>query len=196
METRNFALTVFGFETLADERFELQADSSTERLFEPFEIRSGVVIPAGRYDFTSWALDGRTNTSRALSLRGKVSMGEFFDGDKLSLRTTLDARVSRFFGARTTFELDDVDLPGGDFISRLFSQRLDFAFSPDLVASAFAQFNEAAELVSMNLRFNWIYRPGADLFVVYNENWDAPTFSSRTTLGRTLTVKFTYLWHG
>ena len=43
---------------------------------------------------------------------------------------------------------------------------------------------------------SWIYKPGADLFVVYNENWDAPTFSTRETTQRQLIVKFTYLWQG
>ena len=43
------------------------------------------------------------------------------------------------------------------------------------------QYNDAAELVGLNMRFNWEYRPGADLFVVYNENWAAPTFSARET---------------
>ncbi len=194
METRELRLSPFGFETTRDKRIELTTEVNAERLFEPFDIQEGIVVPPGRYEFHRWELDGRTRSSAPLSVRGKVSVGEFFDGDRLSTSASLDARVSRFFGARTSFNYDDVDLPGGDFITRLFSQRLDFAFTPDLVANAFAQFNEAAELVSMNLRFNWIYRPGADLFVVYNENWNAPTFSSRDTLGRTLTVKFTYLW--
>jgi len=48
--------------------------------------------------------------------------------------------------------------------------------------------------VAANLRFNWIYRPGADLFVVYNHNWDTTgrSFSSRQTRDRQLIVKFTY----
>ena len=41
----------------------------------------------------------------------------------------------------------------------------------------------------MNTRFNWIYRPGADLFIVYNQNW-----TDDGTLNRALIFKFTYLW--
>ena len=52
-----------------------------------------------------------------------------------------------------------------------------------------------------NIRFNWIYRPGAyrpgaDLFVVYNENWNAPSCSARETRDRQLIIKFTYLYQG
>ncbi|MCZ6727726.1 MAG: hypothetical protein O7A98_10300, partial [Acidobacteria bacterium] len=30
------------------------------------------------------------------------------------------------------------------------------------------------EELGLNLRFNWIYEPGADLFVVFNQSWNAP----------------------
>ena len=55
-------------------------------------------------------------------------------------------------------------------------------------------YNDLDELFGANVRFNWIYRPGADLFVVYNHNWDAPSFTSRVTRVQQLIVKFTYLF--
>ena len=39
----------------------------------------------------------------------------------------------------------------------------------------------------------WIYRPGSDLFIVYNENWTAPMINRRQPLGRQVIVKFNYL---
>ena len=56
------------------------------------------------------------------------------------------------------------------------------------------QYNDAAEDLGVNLRFHWIYRPGADIFLVYNENWTAPSLSERRTEGRQLILKVTYLW--
>ena len=67
---------------------------------------------------------------------------------------------------------------------------------PRSASTRLMQYNDAAELVGLNMRFNWEYRPGADLFVVYNENWAAPTFSARETTRRQLIVKLTYLWQG
>ncbi len=87
-------------------------------------------------------------------------------------------------------------MPEGDFRTTLYSAGFDVSFTPDLRLNTLAQYNDAAELVGVNVRFNWIYKPGADLFVVYNENWDAPTFSARETTLRQLIVKFTYLWQG
>ena len=56
------------------------------------------------------------------------------------------------------------------------------------------QYNDLEELLSLNLRFNWIYRPGADLFVVFNQSWEAPSMSDLSTRDRQLIVKFTYLF--
>ena len=36
--------------------------------------------------------------------------------------------------------------------------------------------------------------PGADLFVVYNQTWNAASFSDLGTLDRQFIVKFTYLF--
>jgi hypothetical protein len=73
-------------------------------------------------------------------------------------------------------------------------QRLPVAMTPDLSTAAFVQFNDAAELLSMNLRLNWIYRPGADVFLVFNETWDAPGFGRRAQRDRQAILKLTYLF--
>lgn len=56
-------------------------------------------------------------------------------------------------------------------------------------ASLFAK--DDAELLSVNARFQWIYRPGSDLLTVFNKNRDAPDLSKRTTRDRRVTVKQT-----
>ena len=87
----------------------------------------------------------------------------------------------------------DVSLPQGQFKTSIYGQKLSFSFSPDLRLNAFLQYNDETELIAANVRFNWIYRPGADLFVVFNQNWDAMSFSRRQTRDRQVIVKFTYL---
>jgi hypothetical protein len=53
------------------------------------------------------------------------------------------------------------------------------------------QYNRDTRLLSTNVRFNWIPRPGSDFFVVYNEldDW-GEVFGVRN---RSLTVKMNYL---
>ncbi len=174
LESRRFSYALIGLRTMSDHGFSLNHDLDTERLFAPFEIRPGIVIPAGVYDFSALRLGGRTNEAKRISMRGRISSGDFFDGTRDWLNVTIHMRGTRFFNAETVIDWNDVDLKEGAFVTRILGERLSVTFTPDLRVNAFLQYNDAAELVAANVRFNWIYRPGADLFLVYNETWDAP----------------------
>jgi len=182
--------------TFSDDGFGLNWDINTERLFEPFEIQPGIVIPAGTYDFSNWRFGGGSGEGRRVSVGGGFSGGDFFGGTRYFSNLTIRVRASRFVRSETIFDYNDVELPQGDFTTRVFGQRLGLSFTPDMRLNMLLQFNEAAEVVAANIRFNWIYKPGSDLFIVYSQNWDAPSFNARETRGRQLIVKFTYLFQG
>lgn len=79
----------------------------------------------------------------------------------------------------------------------MLRQRLEVSFSTDLVLNALIQASDAAENLGLNLRLNWHYRPGSDLFVVYNHGWDLPDFSrfgDLSSRSRQLVVKWTWAW--
>ena len=70
-----------------------------------------------------------------------------------------------------------------------------FHFLPGFVlANVFAQFSDLSKLASLNARFNWHYRPGSDIFIVYNQTWDGPSVNSLNRRDRQLMVKFTRLF--
>ena len=46
----------------------------------------------------------------------------------------------------------------------------------------------------MDVRFNWSYRPGADIFLVFNETWDATGFGQRKERDRQAILKVTWLF--
>ena len=194
IESRKLLLAPIGMRTTGDDRFRLAFVNDVEQLFEPFEIRPGIVIPAGLYKFDSIFLRGFSNQGRRLAWRGNINVGEFFGGDRRSYMLSSFVRLSRHLLTEFQWNYNDVTLPQGDFTATIYTVRLDAAFSPDLRLNTLAQYNDAAQLAGVNVRFNWIYKPGANLFVVYNHNWDAPTFSARETARRELIVKFNYLW--
>ncbi len=174
--------------------WELGAIRTKERLFAPFEIFPGVVIQPGLFEFDGWELLMLTDASRSVSLRSFNNWGEFYEGDWVSLRQQLSLRLSRLVRASTTWSHHDVELPQGAFEINLWSQGVDLSFTPDLRLNMIAQYNDAAEDLGVNIRFHWIYRPGADIFLVYNENWTVPSLRERRTQGRQLILKATYLW--
>ncbi len=96
--------------------------------------------------------------------------------------------------SETVWEYNDVELPAGAFTATVLRERLSLAASPRLRADTLLQYNDLDELFAANLRFNWIYQPGADLFVVFNQTWDASSLDRLDRRDRQVIVKFTYLW--
>jgi hypothetical protein len=68
------------------------------------------------------------------------------------------------------------------------------ALTPRVLSSFFVQYNHLYDVWSVNFRFNWIYRPGSDLFVVYRQSWDPSRSDGSSGLDRQFIVKFTYLF--
>ncbi|HUP23718.1 MAG TPA: DUF5916 domain-containing protein [Thermoanaerobaculia bacterium] len=193
LESRRVELTALGMRTTRDERWRLAWIDETENLFAPFVIFPGVVVPPSLYRFDGWDLGFRSNNRRVVSTRTGVVWGDFFTGERFSVRSAIIARPSRFVRTSTGWVHNDVELREGAFTTNVLSQRVDFSFTPDMRLNALVQYNDAVDFLGANLRFNWSYRPGADLYVVYNETWDAPSLSDRATRDRQIIVKVTYL---
>lgn len=195
METRDLNLTFFALRTFENDGFALNVELDTERLFEDFEISDGVVLPPGLYEADPlWTAFAFTGEHRKVSTELGVSAGGFYDGEGFLVFSLLRLRPSRYFRSEASWSHNDVDLPAGSFVTNVYRLRFDASFTPKHLLGTLLQYSDAGELAGVNLRYNWIYRPGADLFVVYNQSWDAPSLGTLTTSDRQVIVKFTYLF--
>lgn len=162
-----------------------------ERLDEPFEIRSEQEIPIGDYQFNDFEVSYNGDRSRMISANAGLQTGDFFDGDKDSYRLGLRFQPSHHFEVNVSWEHDDVELPSGDFTTDLATTSLLYSFSTKMFLNALIQYNSTVHEIESNIRFNWIYKPLSDLFLVYNER--------RTTAGevveRALIAKLTYIFN-
>ena len=68
-----------------------------------------------------------------------------------------------------SFNRSDVVLPDGAFIADLASLQFDLALSPEITLRSLTQYNSTTDSVSTSVRFNWIYRPGSDIYIAYDE---------------------------
>jgi len=184
---------LFSLTFRSEDWLDLYGNYSRDRAPAPFFI-GGVEVPAGEYEFTNAGISCGTNESRRLAVNGYVLAGDYYGGDRLSGEVTLGVRASRYVRSDTTWAYDRIDLPGGTFTSHLVRQRLGLSLSPTLFTNTYVQYNDAAGLLSLNLRFHWLYRPGADLFLLFNQSWSAPGLTDLTAGDREVLVKLTYLF--
>jgi hypothetical protein len=71
--------------------------------------------------------------------------------------------------------------------------RVGWAFSTRLAAHAYAQYNSLDRRFVGNFRLRFIYRPGSDLYLVFNEERGVPS-DAGALLSRGFAVKLSYLW--
>ena len=160
-----------------------------ERLDEPFEIRDDQEIPIGDYDFNEFGISYTGDRSRLFSGEATVRSGDFFNGEKTSYELGLRFQPSHQFNAQVSWDHDDVTLPSGDFTTDLATTRLLYSFSTKMFLNALIQYNSAVDEIESNIRFNWIYKPLSDIFLVYNERRAV----AGGVLDRALIAKFTYV---
>jgi hypothetical protein len=181
--------------TLRDDSFiNVIFQQTLDVLDRPFRIRPDVTIPAGSYQSNEWILTYNTSPGRRIYERLTVSPMEFYGGTRLQISAAAGVRASSRLAAEVQFNRNDVRMPWGDFLVNLTTMRVDYTFSPRMTIRSLTQYNSATHEISNNIRFNFIYRPGSDLYVVYNElaqtGLPADIFGQKD---RQLVVKLNYL---
>lgn len=170
----------------------LEYSASYERLTDPTPI-AGVTVPGGEYEFD--ALSARYQSDRGKRLSGSLSVtrGDFYDGKRTSYSGGVILRPSAHWFIEGTFQKNDLTLAGESFDANLWGGRLRYGHDTRTFLSAFVQYNEAAEEVQTNVRFNLIHAPLSDLFLVYSERRTTAAEGGSSLLDRAITLKVTKL---
>ena len=164
-----------------------------EGVFVPFEIFPGVVVPPGVYNDTETQLVAQTNRGAPFHVTLTSNIGGFFGGDRVRLSPAVSTRVGETLNAQLRWDWNDIDLPGGSFVTNLGSLRVSYSFTPRVFLQVLVQYNDRADVWSSNLRFGLLSDANTGLFVVYNDIQDLGLARS-SGAGRTLTVKYSYLF--
>ncbi len=192
LETREFSYSNW-FELESGGSFDVHFERTFERLDEDFEIRDGIVIPMDDYSFSSFSTSVRSNDNRAISGDVRVSIGDFYDGNRRGVSASANFKPSGRFGVEARYRFDRVNLPAGSFDAHLLGTRVVYSHSTDLYAKLFTQLNTDSDVITVNFLLNWIYRPGSDFYLVFNQIYDLS--NDKTDLAEsTLIAKITYWW--
>jgi hypothetical protein len=193
LESAEVAWDVVGLESQVGDRLVLTYSRRQEDLTKPFEISEGVVIPPTSYAFDRVAASLVTTKARSLSFELLLGWGEFFSGNRLESKATVEWRPSRHLLLGLDYEQNDIRLPEGDFTTRLAILRVNVAFTPDLSWTSIAQYDNVSDTFGLQSRFRWIMEPGDEIFIVYNQGFEASERRFRPILSAvTLKVGYTF----
>ena len=166
-------------------------DMIFERLEEDFEIRDGINIPVGDYNWNEFAVSYRSDMSKKFGFSGSYSTGGFWGGDRNQYRAGLQYQPSYKFTSEVNMTRNVVDLPAGAFTVDLVGINANYSFSKRMFLNALIQYNsEENEMVS-NIRYNFMPKPLSDLYLVYNERRD---MDNNEVLDRAITLKLAWVF--
>lgn len=160
-----------------------------DALDEPFEPGNDVILPVGTYAFREGQARYTSNAGRPLSGSVSVGGGEYYTGRRQSVGVNSAWQANHRFALDLSVDYNRLDFPEVEaFTSSVYRARIKYGISTRAFLSAFVQYNDGADQVVTNVRFNLIHAPLSHLYLVFRERRDA---GSRDVLERVFTAKLT-----
>jgi len=170
-ESWQFLTSPVNYRFNSGDRFEFDYAPEFQRLFESFEIATGVVLPAGTYRFDRYRLELETASKRRWEAFITWWLGTYYSGTADQVSTSFSYKVAPHFRARVGLNQTFARLREGNFIARIFSLHADYSLTPFLTLYNLVQFDSGSRNLGWQSRLRWILRPGNDIFLVFNQGW-------------------------
>jgi hypothetical protein len=191
--SREVEIQLVEVENQAADRLTLTHIFTEDEFAEPFEIAEGVVIPAAAYTYDHACVSLYTGEQRVLATESSICDGGFYDGQIFVFETKTTWRPSAHLKVTLGGEYNDVDLPEGDFITRLATLNFDIAFNTAWSWENFVQYDNVSDTVGLNSILRWIPRAGQEtVFVVNTQREDFDRDGRFHSFTSDLTLKLSY----
>lgn len=187
-------------ETNARDGIRLRYIQNEEAVEAPFNIyvdssdpAGNIAIQPGIYSFDETSIRLATGNQRRFSGYVTYLTGDFFNGQRTNVAGNFSWKPSRHFALNLDYDWNDVELPQGDFATRLVSLSTQVVFSTKLAWITLAQYDNLSEVLGINTRLHWIPQAGREGFIVLNHNMeDFDKNASFHSAAADINVKFKY----
>ncbi len=171
LDNASFTVRPFGAQFHTGDRVELNLARRFDRPEREFGIFPGVRVAPAPYAWTRVEARYVGTAARWWSVDANAGTGGFYAGRSTDANLGLRLRLEPHVLFTVDGGVTRADLGTGAFTARTARLRGDYAASPRLNATLFAQYDNQSQRVSVNTRVRWTRRPGSDLYVVYTSGW-------------------------
>jgi hypothetical protein len=194
LETRD-VFGEFAIDLQNSDHFSAQVERDEEFIPRPFAIAPGITLPVARYNLETARVGYSFGPQRSFAATLLAEYGPFYGGRRSALglsagRLNPTLRLS----IEPTYSINRVALPEGEFAATLAGSRVTYTVTPMMFASALVQYNSSTAVASTNLRLRWEYRPGSELFLVYNDERDTLAIRFPSLRNRAFVMKVNWLF--
>lgn len=168
LETAQIDLNYSDVIFLSGDKITLSSQYTFESLKNDFNIFGDHTIVADDYNFWRHSMQVTSAKRRIFWASTKVGFGGFYSGNRTDwlIQAGYKVAVPLFIGVESDRKW--VDLPDGSFVAQIYRLNLNFMFSPNLTWYNFAQYENQNESIGWQSRFQWIIKPGKELFLTFN----------------------------
>ena len=174
--------------------FAVNPHRRVEVLDTPLSLPGGLVVPPGTYTWWHSNFEYRLNPARKVSgnLEYRYEWDYYGEGGKRHEWVLAPVvKLNSSFSFQINYGINRIELAGMEPSTfHLLNTTFNFALSRKWLTSTVLQYNSSDDVVGLNFRLNYIYRPGDDLFIVFNEFRDRS--GATIDLDRQFIVKFTH----
>jgi len=200
MNFTNF--TGWEFQTKSQWQASLNFVFNSDNLRDSLEISPDeLYIPPGRYDYISFRGEGATPMSKQFYMMLMTELGQYYDGNRISLRLQPTWNMSKHFELGGSYNFDHVVVTKRDvsMTNHIIGLKALYMLNTKFSINAFIQYNTAVKEVITNLRFRYNPREGNDLYLVFDEGRNSDLYREVPNLpvynARAVMLKYTYTFN-
>lgn len=168
LKTRRWDITPAIIRFLSGDKIGYSLSSNYEFLDEDFEIYEGYIIPEGGHSFIFQTISLQSAPKRQVWGKLDYRFGGFFNGSRneIKLKAGYKVIVPLFIGGELI--RNDINLDDGGFIAKVYRVNMNILFTPDITLYNFVQYDSKSDKMGWQSRFQWILKPGREIFLVWN----------------------------
>lgn len=194
--TDNETFMGYGISFLNRSSFTLWGSDDYVMLLDDFDPTNsgGDELPAGSsYAWNAFGLSFDSTPGKLFTYEFNTRYGGYYNGTRLFLSGSLGYRFQPYVSLNVDIAFNNIELPEPYTSTDLWlvSPRVDITFTNTIFFTTFLQYNNQADNININSRFQWRFKPASDFYIVYTENYFPEQFNVKN---RALVLKLTY-WY-
>jgi len=166
--TREWYVMPLRLRFITGDEIKYRFTSSYEFLSDPFNLYADHTVIAGSYQFFWQTLSVQSAQKRRAWGAVDYRFGQFFGGtrNEIKLKAGYQVMVPLFIGGEAI--RNDITLGESAFVANIYRLNLNILFNPDITLYSFIQYDSQSGKMGWQSRFQWILKPGREIFLVWN----------------------------
>lgn len=144
-----------------------------QKEYDPTNIGEYYLHVGSSYSGYEFALSFTSDNSKLFKYLIHSGYGDYYNGKRWFIDGNFNYRVQPYGYISLVYSYNNLMLPAPWERTGLFlvGTKLDVTFTAKLFFTTYVQYNQQANNININARFQWRYKPVSDFFIVYTDNY-------------------------